>query len=203
MQRFHPTSSHPHFLIDLHDFFNVCKGLFLLAPATNPMTLSNFNRPHHGSRISSHPKKNSSLLKSSLKLKSERRCTPQLPMSLKGVTKDITRKKFVEGGANFKRKEMILTLRKVIRVWCHESTRVYLDRTSEKDDCLWFHKLLESCIKHCFCSVGFVGNLPPLDMPPQGIGQLHIANIIFNLEKRVQSCSKNFENTLNKEYMIM
>lgn len=43
------------------------------------------------------------------------------------------------------------TLRTIIRLWCHETTRVFLDRVVDVKDRIWFTKLLEVCIKYCFC----------------------------------------------------
>jgi len=39
----------------------------------------------------------------------------------------------------------------VIRLWSHESTRVFLDRLTDNRDRIWFTKLLETVIKYCFC----------------------------------------------------
>ena len=51
--------------------------------------------------------------------------------------------------------EMVSTMRMVIRLWCHESTRVYMDRTTDSRDRVWFLKLLETCIKYSFCGIDF------------------------------------------------
>lgn len=51
------------------------------------------------------------------------------------------------------------TLRMLIRLWSHESTRVYLDRNVDSRERIWFLKLLESCIKYCFCGVRFEENV--------------------------------------------
>lgn len=94
-----------------------------------------------------------------MKLKSGRKGL-QRQSSTTNVIKGVTAKKSKDESDP---EEMISTLRMVIRVWCHESTRVYLDRSTESRDHLWFLKLLESCIKHCFCGIGLGGNLPPKD----------------------------------------
>ena len=49
-------------------------------------------------------------------------------------------------------------LRMLIRLWSHETTRVYLDRNIDSKERMWFLKLLESCIKYCFCGISFEEN---------------------------------------------
>ena len=43
------------------------------------------------------------------------------------------------------------TLRAVLRLWCHEVTRVYADRLDNSRDRVWFLKLLETISKYCYC----------------------------------------------------
>lgn len=50
--------------------------------------------------------------------------------------------------------EVQATLQRLVRLWCHENTRVYADRMTEARDRAWFVRLLETCIKYCFCGVG-------------------------------------------------
>lgn len=50
------------------------------------------------------------------------------------------------------------TLRMLIRLWSHETTRVYLDRNIDSKERMWFLKLMETCIKYCFCGVSFEEN---------------------------------------------
>lgn len=45
------------------------------------------------------------------------------------------------------------TIRAILRLWCHEVTRVYADRLSNNNDKLWFLKLLETVAKYCFCGM--------------------------------------------------
>jgi hypothetical protein len=70
------------------------------------------------------------------------------------------------------------TLRMLIRLWSHESTRVYLDRNIDSKERIWFLKVLESCIKYCFCGVGFEGSVAAVGgMPaPRQTGG-HTANL--------------------------
>lgn len=45
------------------------------------------------------------------------------------------------------------TIRAILRLWCHEVTRVYADRLDDSQDKLWFLKLLETIAKCCFCGI--------------------------------------------------
>ena len=45
------------------------------------------------------------------------------------------------------------TVRAILRLWCHEVTRVYADRLDNSHDKLWFLKLLETIVKCCYCGV--------------------------------------------------
>lgn len=44
-------------------------------------------------------------------------------------------------------------LRSIARLWCHENTRVFADRLSDSRDHVWFVKLLDTCLKYCFCGM--------------------------------------------------
>lgn len=48
------------------------------------------------------------------------------------------------------------SIRAVLRLWCHEVTRVYADRLDNDYDKLWFLKLLETVVKYCFCGINLV-----------------------------------------------
>ena len=43
------------------------------------------------------------------------------------------------------------TMRAVLRLWCHEVTRVYADRLDNSRDRIWFLKLLEIMSKYSYC----------------------------------------------------
>ena len=63
--------------------------------------------------------------------------------------------------------EQLTTLRMLCRLWCHENTRVYADRLGDSRDRMWFLRLLETCIKCCFCGVDL--QAPPTS-PRQPLG---------------------------------
>ena len=151
-QRLQPSASHPHYHIDMHDLIRVYEGLLLVSPDTKSQTQPIFSLlSRRGFRSSTY---GTSRSRTSIKLK---RGSRQLP-SLKGAAK-----KAEESNMKVDSEEVVATLRMIIRAWCHESTRVYLDRSTESRDHLWFLKLLEACIKHCFCGVEFGTNVIPKD----------------------------------------
>ena len=162
VERFFPSSSHLHYLINMHDLLNVYKGLLLLSPDTEAQMPPQFRLLNcRGLQSSRHSKTLSSLQKKShLNLRIGTMGIEQLP-SIVGKTNAMSRKNPVKDSNELDREKTISTLRMVIRVWCHESTRVYLDRSTESRDHLWFFVLLESCIKYCFCGIRFRRNLPP------------------------------------------
>lgn len=179
--RFCSSSSHPYYLINMHDLLHVYEGLLLLSLDTKAQIRPQFSllgqRGFQSSSRSSN-KLSSSRTKSSLKLKSGRNVNQQLS-NLSVTSEGIPRKKPVKQNSDPDPEEIISTLRMLIRVWCHESTRVYLDRSTETRDRLWFLKLLESCIKHCFCGIGFRENLASKD--PFGPGHVgHTAGTLYN-----------------------
>ena len=51
--------------------------------------------------------------------------------------------------------EVLATLHRLARLWCHENTRVYADRMADSRDRMWFVRLLEACVKYCFCGIDF------------------------------------------------
>jgi hypothetical protein len=53
------------------------------------------------------------------------------------------------------RSEVQASLHRLVRLWCHENTRVYADRMTESRDRAWFVRLLETCVKYCFCGARF------------------------------------------------
>ena len=45
----------------------------------------------------------------------------------------------------------VVLLRSMVRLWCHETARVYGDRFSAPKDCLWFGNLINHIVKVAFC----------------------------------------------------
>ena len=135
--RFQHSSSSPHLLITMHDLMNVYQGLLLLSPGTKAQAQPQFSFLNRRGAQSS--------LNSQKSTKSGRR--KQLP----GL--DIRRKKVARKKVDTV--EATSTIRMLIRLWCHETTRVYLDRNTDSKDHVWFSKLLETCIQYCFCGINF------------------------------------------------
>ena len=48
-------------------------------------------------------------------------------------------------------------LRSIVRLWCHESSRVFADRLVDSKDRVWFVRLLDVCLKYCFCGMSCQG----------------------------------------------
>ena len=57
------------------------------------------------------------------------------------------------------------TTRAILRLWCHEVTRVYADRLDNSHDKLWFLKLLETIAKYCFCGIHPQSSAPQVTRP--------------------------------------
>ena len=47
--------------------------------------------------------------------------------------------------------EAMLMLRNLVRLLCHECSRVFADRIVGSKERIWFSKLLEASVQHCFC----------------------------------------------------
>ena len=45
----------------------------------------------------------------------------------------------------------VVLLRSMVRLWCHETARVYGDRFSATKDCFWFGNLINHVVKVAFC----------------------------------------------------
>ncbi len=137
----------------MHDLIAAYEGLLLVSPDTKRQTnLAHSFLNRRGFQSSVY----SSRSKASSKSMSERKGIRQLPsLRPKKPADDATRPVDSE--------EMTAILRTIIRAWCHESTRVYLDRSTDSKDHLWFLKLLEVCIKYCFCGIEFGSSVVPKD----------------------------------------
>lgn len=122
--RFHPTPSRPHFLFTLHDLMHTYEGLLLLSPGTKAQAQPQFSLLNRRGFLSSTQSgKSSSSRKTKVTTKSGHRST--LP-SLRGG--GLRRKAHDGTTSDADQAEMTSTLRMLIRLWCHESTRVYADR---------------------------------------------------------------------------
>lgn len=53
------------------------------------------------------------------------------------------------------KKKATSVLRSLFRLWCHECSRVYTDRCTDTKDRIWFTKVLETCMKYCYCGAEF------------------------------------------------
>ena len=62
-----------------------------------------------------------------------------LPVDIRGRT------------GNEERGKRLGLLRGMLRLWCHEVSRVYGDRVTDSRDKIWMIKLIETCCKYCFC----------------------------------------------------
>ena len=142
-ERFHPSSLRPHHSISMHHLLTVFEGLLLLTPDTKAQRqFGLLNRRGFLSSVKTPQKKHS------LKLKSARK-------SIGGGGRKSSKKVSNKLGDKVNATEADSTLRMLVRLWCHETTRVYLDRNTDSKERIWFLKLLESCIKYCFCGVKF------------------------------------------------
>lgn len=141
----------------MHDLLNVFEGLLLLSPDTKAQAQPQFGFLNRRGFQSSMQGRKTAQQKPSLKLKSARK-------SVVGIARRKSSKRLsTKHGDQVGGTETDSTLRMLIRLWCHETTRVYLDRNTDSKERMWFLKLLEACIKYCFCGVRFEENLAPKD----------------------------------------
>ena len=124
--RFHPTPSRPHFLFTLHDLMHVYEGLLLLSPGTKAQTQPQFSLLNRRGFLSSTQSgKSLSSRKTKLTRKTKSGKKTSLP-SLKGGS--LRAKGRGRTVPEVDSAEVTSTLRMLIRLWCHENTRVYADR---------------------------------------------------------------------------
>lgn len=57
-----------------------------------------------------------------------------------------------------RQKNITSSLRALFRLWCHENSRVFADRLTDSKDRIWFIKLLEMCLKYCYCGAEIQDN---------------------------------------------
>ena len=164
--KYDPSPSQPHHLYTMHDLLHVYEGLLLLSPDAKAQTQPQFSLLHRRGFFSSTQSGKAARRKSSSKIKGTKKNISTLP-SLKETERASmkTRRRplpEISGDEG----EMVSTLRMLIRLWCHESTRVFLDRIVDSKERMWFLKLLETCVKYCFCGVTFQGS--KVDSQPFG-----------------------------------
>ena len=178
-----PSPSHPHWLISLHHLMDVFKGLLLMPLDTKTNTIPQFNllnrrvTPSTAARSSSRRSTEKSARKSSsITPTHSRRGTarPKPSVHLPPVKKESSLRSKIKSELRGKKQqkqqrqqqqhdssEVQATVHRLVRLWCHENTRVYADRMTESKDCAWFVRLLETCVKFCFCGVRFEKASPP------------------------------------------
>lgn len=176
-----PSPSHPEWFISLKHLMDVFKGIMLIPLDSKPTTrLSTMFGAMNRSRATSSTPGRSSSLKTE---KSARKSTNVVSaISRKGTARHKMSqsvrlppvKKASESNLRSKIKselkgkkqhhdssEVQATVQRLVRLWCHETTRVYADRMTENSDRVWFVRLLETCVKYCFCGVGFEKTTAP------------------------------------------
>ena len=173
--RLHPSPTHTQWFISLQHLLDVFRGL-LLMPLDSKLGASLVQFGLLNRRTTPSTAGKSSTIRKSTG-KSARQSSSVLPsLTRKGTARHKVDqsvrlppvKKQAESSLRNKIKselkgkkqqhdcsEVQATLQRLLRLWCHENTRVYTDRMTESKDRAWFVKLLETCIKYCFCGVGF------------------------------------------------
>lgn len=170
-----PSTTHPHWHFSLQHLMNVYEGLVLMPLDSNIKTqqFGLLNRRAVHASTSNYVKKAMSR-RSSLKLgrrgsvfglkgKSALLAKPTKPVRLppmkregeSGLRNKIRSELKEINKQQHDASDVQATLHQLVRLWCHENTRVYADRMTESKDRLWFLRLLETCVKYCFCGIGF------------------------------------------------
>ena len=146
----------------MHDLLCVFEGLLLLSPDTKAQKQPQFSLLNRRGFQTSTQSGKAVRKKSSMKLKSGRKTLPSLTEKKSLLKKKLLSRKSdknVDNGGDS-------TLRMLIRLWCHETTRVYMDRNVDTKERMWFLKLLETSIKYCFCGVLFDDGATTIDRSP-------------------------------------
>ena len=177
--KLHPLPSAPHLLFTLHDLTRLYQGLLLISPHSGgeedpPFSLSQRRRGLRERALGpSTTKRPRATAKTRLGrggqksgLNYRRGSVPVNLHSglfeagrtqLRGLRRrTITSPALHSIGTDEKETNMMKgLLRSIVRLWCHESTRVFADRLSDSKDRIWFVKLLDVCLKYCFCGLNF------------------------------------------------
>ena len=182
--RLHPSPAHPEWFFSLQHLIDVFKGLILMpldakTTATSPHfgLLNRRATPSTGTKSSSRRIPEKSGRKSSSVVPAHSRrgtARPKPSVHLPPVKKESNLRRKIRSELKGKKQqhdssEVQATLHRFVRLWCHENTRVFADRMTESRDRAWFVRLLETCVKYCFCGVGF-----EKAAASTGHGELHI-----------------------------
>ena len=129
---------------------HVCQGLLLLSPHDKTQALPQFGL--HGRRAG-HTARDKKVLAGG---KSTRKGKGDHPGTKDGGLAKLRVKpsQLPKVPAEVDHQRTVQTVRALVRLWCHESTRVYADRMVDDRDRGWLQTLLESCVRHCFCANG-------------------------------------------------
>ena len=158
--KFHASPSTPYLLFTMHDLLRVYEGLLLLSPSTKAQAQPQFGLMNRRGFLSSSQAERTPKKRSNPKLKAPgRKASVGTLPNLKNTESFGRRRRSTFATIPSMDKgdetERVATMRTVIRLWCHESTRIYMDRTTDSRERVWFLKLLETCIKYSFCGIDF------------------------------------------------
>ena len=161
-EKFQPSPTQPHYHFTLHDLFHVYEGLLLMSPDTEAGTQPQFSLLNRRGFLSTTGGAQSSRkVRTAGKTKSGRVSLPRLKEKDSPTKSNLKSKMMKSHGQSLRGGRLIganeakitSTLRMLFRLWCHENTRVYMDRLTESKDRIWFLKLLETCMKCCFSGI--------------------------------------------------
>lgn len=174
-----PSTTHPHWCLSLQHLMNVYEGLVLMPLDSNIKTqqfgLLTRRAVHTSTSRSNYGRKATSRSKTGRRASvfTAKGRSPLIPKPAKPVRLPPIRRESESGIRNKIKSELKeikkqqhdtsdiqATLHQLVRLWCHENTRVYADRMTESKDRLWFLRLLETCVKYCFCGIGFDQSSP-------------------------------------------
>lgn len=137
----------------MHDLMHACKGLLLLSPHDKAQASAQFGlHGRRGGRASQPSRKVQPGGKTSKKGKVDQPGTKDGGLAkLRGRPRPHPSQSKAPSEAD---QGTVQTVRAVVRLWCHESTRVYADRMADDRDRGWLQTLLEGCVRYCFCGSG-------------------------------------------------
>ena len=160
--KFQPAPTRPHYVYTLHDLFNTYEGLLLVSPDTEAGAQPHFSLLNRRGFLSTTASSQGSRKgKTATKSRSGRGSLPRLkekdsPMKRNLKEKAARGQSLPRGSpADADEAKIAAMLRMLVRLWCHENTRVYTDRLTESKDRMWFLRLIETCVKYCFSGIDF------------------------------------------------